>query len=285
MSYDPAMPASFRLSCEDWGRPANLSVFECETLDELADELHLALAGVEDVFRVDLRPSPSPPFSVPQAMEVLVGELERLTTQLEVRCLVTNERARSMLVRCLPPGQRPRLEGHCGATEIHLECGDITAVRADVLLNASNTRLELGGGVSGAIRSATREPEALQAAMYSLAPLEQGQAVLTPSYGLATPWLIHVATASGERTAVEVGLRAALRLCAEHDFEVLALPALGAGTGGLSNEASARVILGEVSRARAACPRLIKVMLYDKDSFDSFASVLVGGSGKLRASS
>ena len=267
------MPASFRLSCAGRSDPADLSLVECASLEELIDELQLALPAVEGKLVVDLRPGPRPPFSVPQALEAIVRELEHAPSTLEVRCLVANERARSVLTRCLPAAQRPRLETRCGSISVQLECGDITRVHADALVNASNTRLELGGGVSGAIRSASSDPGALQAAMRRLAPLDEGRAVITASHGLPTPRLIHVATANGRAETIAGGFRAVLELCAEHEFETLALPALGAGTGGLSNAASARLIATALAQVSAACPRLVRIVTYERNAFDSFAAV------------
>lgn len=69
---------------------------------------------------------------------------------------------------------------------------DITQVETDAIVNAANTRLQMGGGVCGAIFHAAG-PAKLQAACDKLAPIETGQAVITDGFDSKAKYIIHTA--------------------------------------------------------------------------------------------
>ena len=55
--------------------------------------------------------------------------------------------------------------------------GDITKIQADAIVNAANNRLQLGGGVAGAIRMAGGP--SIQAECDRIGPIEVGGAAIT----------------------------------------------------------------------------------------------------------
>jgi O-acetyl-ADP-ribose deacetylase (regulator of RNase III) len=67
---------------------------------------------------------------------------------------------------------------------------DITKMHVDAIVNAANPRLSMGGGVSGAIFRAAG-PQQLQAAADKVAPVETGQAAITPGFNLPAKYVIH----------------------------------------------------------------------------------------------
>ena len=69
---------------------------------------------------------------------------------------------------------------------------DITKMKVDVVVNAANTELQMGGGVCGAIFRAAGETD-LQAVCNKLAPIKTGEAVITPGFKLPAKWVIHTA--------------------------------------------------------------------------------------------
>jgi len=74
---------------------------------------------------------------------------------------------------------------------------DITEMEADAIVNAANTELKnyaplQGGGVCGAIFRAAGQKK-LQTACDELAPIETGQAVITPGFALPAKHIIHTA--------------------------------------------------------------------------------------------
>lgn len=95
-----------------------------------------------------------------------------------------------------------------------VECvkGDITAQPDMVAIaNAANRQLKGGGGVDGAIHRAAG-PE-LVAASRPLGPIQPGQAVVTPAFGLSNDWVIHcvfgrcIACVRGSTGSLVAGLR------------------------------------------------------------------------------
>ena len=69
---------------------------------------------------------------------------------------------------------------------------DITTLTVDAIVNAANTQLLAGGGVCGAIFRAAGYNE-LQAACNKLAPIQTGEAVITPGFNLPAKFIIHTA--------------------------------------------------------------------------------------------
>jgi O-acetyl-ADP-ribose deacetylase (regulator of RNase III) len=69
---------------------------------------------------------------------------------------------------------------------------DITKMSVDAIVNAANTALQMGGGVCGAIFKAAGVDK-LQAACNKLAPIQTGEAVITPVFNLPAKYIIHTA--------------------------------------------------------------------------------------------
>ena len=78
-----------------------------------------------------------------------------------------------------------------GPATVAVERGDITTWEVDAIINAANTTLAMGTGVAAAIKrkgGVLIEEEALRQA-----PIEVGEAVLTPGGNLAATHVIHAA--------------------------------------------------------------------------------------------
>lgn len=69
---------------------------------------------------------------------------------------------------------------------------NITTLKVDAIVNAANTQLLAGGGVCGAIFYAAGSRE-LQEACNKLAPIQTGEAVITPGFKLPAKFIIHTA--------------------------------------------------------------------------------------------
>lgn len=67
---------------------------------------------------------------------------------------------------------------------------DITKMYTDVIVNAANSQLKMGGGVCGAIFNAAGA-KALQKECNGKCPCEVGQAVITKGYDLNAKYVIH----------------------------------------------------------------------------------------------
>jgi O-acetyl-ADP-ribose deacetylase len=153
-----------------------------------------------------------------------------------------------------------------------IECvqGDITRQPDMVaVVNAANARLEIGGGVAGAIHQAAG-PD-LDAACRPLAPIRPGEAVITPAFGLPNRYIIHclgpvygIDEPSAELLAS--CYRRALDLAEAHDIESVAFPALSTGVFGYPMAAAAEVAIGAVLERLRSCQAVkrVRFVLFDE---------------------
>jgi O-acetyl-ADP-ribose deacetylase (regulator of RNase III) len=129
--------------------------------------------------------------------------------------------------------------------------GDITKVRADVVVNAANTELEHGGGVARAIARAAGETLVRESRAAGFVPL--GSFAATTAGDLDAKVVLHIPTidytSGGERIsyeALESAWRGALGWCRDQGHRTVATPLLGAGVVGLV-PVRVEEILGRVS--------------------------------------
>ena len=117
--------------------------------------------------------------------------------------------------------------------------GDLLDQDVDVIVNAWNRNiipwwLLLPQGVSGAIKK--RGGHAPFRELGKLGPIPLGGAVITGAGKLPFKSIIHVAGISmwwrSSERSIRDSTRNAVALAAERDFESLAFPLIGAGTGG-----------------------------------------------------
>jgi O-acetyl-ADP-ribose deacetylase (regulator of RNase III) len=165
-------------------------------------------------------------------------------------------------------------------TRIVLKEGDITEESVDAIVNAANSSLILGSGVAGAIRE--KGGPTIQAECEAHGPVEVGGAALTGAGSLEARWVIH---AAGMRIGGQVSeeslrstLRATLTLAEDQGCRSLALPAIGAGVGGLSLQACAEISLAEVrahieARADASSLEEVRFVLLGEPAYRVFEMV------------
>lgn len=139
------------------------------------------------------------------------------------------------------------------AGRIVLREGDITAEPVDAIVNAANSQLVLGAGVAGAIRQ--KGGPSIQAECDSHGPIEVGGAAVTGAGDLPARHVIHAAGMPPGGLATEQSVRdsltRALELADEKGCRSVAVPAIGAGIGGLPESRCAELLI-EVARAHLA---------------------------------
>lgn len=158
--------------------------------------------------------------------------------------------------------------------------GDITEESVDAIVNAANSSLILGSGVAGAIRE--KGGPTIQAECEAHGPVEVGGAALTGAGSLEARWVIH---AAGMRIGGQVSeeslrstLRATLTVAEDQGCRSLALPAIGAGVGGLSLQTCAEISLAEVrahieARADASSLEEVRFVLLGEPAYRVFEMV------------
>jgi O-acetyl-ADP-ribose deacetylase len=166
-----------------------------------------------------------------------------------------------------------------GDRTIRIMGADICNVKCHAIVNASNTRLILGAGVSGMIHKKAG-PE-LQQRLNSLSraiKMKDGDVALTSSCRLDTcEFIIHAATAKGSVSSVQLAVKNALELCREKGFKSVCLPALGTGTGGMELNQCAHIMMQEIlvfnRRIHASeSPQIIIFAVFSKKAFEIFSS-------------
>jgi O-acetyl-ADP-ribose deacetylase len=169
----------------------------------------------------------------------------------------------------------------CGATDVWVWQGDITAAGTEAIVNAANNRGWLGAGVAGAIRRAAGDQ--VEAEAVAQGPWPVGDAVRTGPGRLAdrgVKAILHAAAmAPGEpasAAAAGSATAAALRLAAAEGLASVALPALGTGVGGVALE-DAAAAMGAAVRDHGAGPKPVRTVvfaLYDREAVQRFGGAL-----------
>lgn len=215
---------------------ADLYASDFEHVSEFRDAVDTDVSMLEgNTFVLDVS-TPLPPHG--SAIALVEHARARLPAHVE---LVVQGPARSCaavrphLARFLPVSARPALTWRVGTTRLRLTVGNIIEADTDIVVNASNTRLELGSGVSGALRRAAGP--GLQAEMRSARQLQQvlpGDVIPTGAHGLhRVRTIFHAATVEGSDAVIDAALRRCLALAADRGLRTLTTPALGTGVGGL----------------------------------------------------
>ena len=115
--------------------------------------------------------------------------------------------------------------------------GDITEINVDVVVNAANTSLKMGGGVCGSIFRAAGA-EKLQKECDEIGGIDTGQAVITNAYNLPAKYIIHTAGPiyNGGSEGEEILLRDcylnSLNLAKENKCRSIAFPLISSGIYG-----------------------------------------------------
>jgi O-acetyl-ADP-ribose deacetylase (regulator of RNase III) len=155
--------------------------------------------------------------------------------------------------------------------------GDVTEQEVDAIVNAANSRLQLGAGVAGAIRK--KGGPTIQAECDQVGAIEVGEAAVTGAGELPARFVIHAAgmALGGEASEASVrsSMRAALERARERSCRSIAVPAIGAGVAGFPLQRCAEVLLEEARRHLAAGTSLeeIRFVLWGEPAYRVFEMV------------
>ena len=168
------------------------------------------------------------------------------------------------------------------STEIALEVGDITAVRADAIVNAANSSLLGGGGVDGAIHR-VGGPAILEECKKIREQIPQGlppgEAVITTAGFLRAKNVIHTVGpvwrggTQDEPKILGNCYSNCLKLACEHGLKTVAFPSISTGAYGYPIDLAASVAfdvahaflgdhVGELER--------VVWVLFDRTNFDAY---------------
>lgn len=157
---------------------------------------------------------------------------------------------------------------------INLVEGDVTEQEVDAIVNAANSDLLLGSGVAGAIRA--KGGPAIQQQCNEHGPIAVGDAAVTGAGDLPARFVIHAAGMSlggqADEESVRSSVRRSFELACEHGCASVAVPAVGAGVGGLSLQRCAEISIEEARAHLAAEGGLeeIRFVLFGEPAYRVF---------------
>lgn len=149
---------------------------------------------------------------------------------------------------------------------------DITLMKVDAIVNAANTALKMGGGVCGAIFKAAGAAD-LQAACVGLAPIEPGEAVITPGFGLAARYVIHTAGpvyrggGHGEREQLCACYQSSLKCAAENGCSSIAFPLISSGIYGYPRDEAQKVAVDAIGEFVGKNDMDVYLVLFDASMY------------------
>ena len=152
--------------------------------------------------------------------------------------------------------------------------GDICDLEVDAIVNPASVTLWMSSGVAAAIKK--RGGDAIEIAAVRQSPLALGETIVTPAGALSARHVLHAATLDRRlRTspeAVAAAATSAVLRAGELGLRSVAIPALGAGAGGLDPEVSAQATVTAVRDAlpRALSIRRVVFALQDPEVFEAY---------------
>jgi len=156
--------------------------------------------------------------------------------------------------------------------------GDISEIKADVLVNAANNHLYMGAGVAGALKR--RGGVEIEKEAVSKGPIEIGGAVKTAAGRLNAKYVIHAAVMGMDFETNENYIRKAtkntLLLADKLNVKTIAFPALGTGVGGFPLDKCAEIMFDEIiefDKEKNNNIERVIIVLYSKKAFDEFEKV------------
>lgn len=148
---------------------------------------------------------------------------------------------------------------------------DITKLKVDAIVNAANTKLQMGGGVCGAIFSAAGAGR-LQTACDHLSPIKTGEAVITKGFSLPAKYIIHTAGPvyrdgkQGEEALLRDCYINSLELAVKHKCESIAFPLISSGIYGYPKADALRVATAAIRSFIDEHDIDVSLVIFDKEA-------------------
>lgn len=152
---------------------------------------------------------------------------------------------------------------------LHIVQGDLVRMETDAVVNAANAALIEGGGVCGAI-FANSNREALSRACRELSPCPTGSAVITKSYGLKAPYIIHAVGPvwkggnSKEPELLKSAYKKSLSLAREKGLKSVVFPLISGGIYGYPKEQAMEVAIRSIEEFIKEHPMEVYLVFLEK---------------------
>ena len=163
-------------------------------------------------------------------------------------------------------------------SKIRLVQGDITELDTDVIVNAANAQLIMGGGVAGAIRR--KGGPTIQGECNQIGGTFVGGAVITTGGNLKAKHVIHaVGPRMGEGNEDEKLKKTtlnSLRLMDKHNLKTIAFPAISTGIFGYPIDRCAKIMISNAKEYLTGETKIEEIIfcLYTSSDFEVFEKCL-----------
>lgn len=163
-------------------------------------------------------------------------------------------------------------------SKIKLKQGDITELDTDVVVNAANAQLIMGGGVAGAIRR--KGGPAIQEECNKIGGTFVGGAVITTGGNLKAKHVIHAVGPrmgeGGEDEKLKNATLNSLKLMDEFKLKTIAFPAISTGIFGYPIDRCAKMMMSTAKEYLSRDTQIEEVIfcLYTSSDFDVFEKAL-----------
>ncbi|MEI4769759.1 macro domain-containing protein [Psychrobacillus sp. FJAT-51614] len=149
---------------------------------------------------------------------------------------------------------------------------DITKMQVDIIVNAANTALQMGGGVCGAIFNAAGA-EPLQKVCNEIGECPVGEAVITDGFQLQAKHIIHsvgpiwTGGLNNERALLTASYENALSLAKEYNCKSIAFPLISSGVYGYPKEQALQIAISTISAYLMEHEMHVYIVVFDKKAF------------------
>lgn len=219
---------------------------------------------------VALLPPVSKMVSISEAFKLMVRHKDK---NVKLNIYVAGQLIIDRLSKYLPNYEDVQSEYQLLERNIVIKTGNITDPIAQAIVNASNTRLRLGAGISGAIKA--QAGPGLQAELDQISArieMDNGDAVITGAHEMkGVRNIIHAACVEGSEDTIRKSIENSLKICCERSIMSVAFPALGTGTGSMDMETFSCIFYQELLsffKPDKEYPKDIYLVLLNKSDYE-----------------
>ena len=150
---------------------------------------------------------------------------------------------------------------------------DITKMTVDIIVNAANTGLKMGGGVCGAIFAAAGADK-LQAECDQIGGCAVGEAVITDGYQLPAKSIIHTVGpvwqggSADEARLLHRAYTRSLELALKHHCKSIAFPLISSGIYGYPKDQALKIAVAAISEFLLEHELQVYLVVFDKNLQD-----------------